>query len=53
MIYSECIVCEKIYDNKEDGNKNISYSHGYCSEKCIKVSKELSKKKEEENGICR
>jgi uncharacterized C2H2 Zn-finger protein len=44
MIYSECLVCGKIYDIKDDGNKNISYSHGYCSEECIKVSKELSKK---------
>ena len=49
MIYSECIVCQKIYDIKEDGYKHISYSHGYCSEECIKISKELSKKKKVEH----
>jgi hypothetical protein len=27
------------------GHKKISYSHGYCGKECIKVSKELSKKK--------
>jgi hypothetical protein len=45
MIYSECLVCEKIYDKKPDGKKEISYSHGYCGKVCMKVSKELSKKK--------
>jgi hypothetical protein len=45
LIYSECIVCRKIYDKKPDGNKKISYSHGYCSKECIKVSKELTKRK--------
>jgi hypothetical protein len=45
MIYSECIVCKKIYDKKDDGKKTISYSHGYCSKVCMKVTKKLSKKK--------
>jgi len=45
MIYSECLVCKKIYDKKEDGKKDISYSHGYCGKACMDVSKKLSRKK--------
>ncbi len=45
LIHSECLVCKKIYDKKPDGKKGISYSHGYCSKECIKVSKDLSRKK--------
>ena len=45
MIYSECIVCKKIYDIKEDGKKDISYSHGYCGKACMEISKKLSRKK--------
>jgi hypothetical protein len=48
VIHSECLVCKKIYDFKENGHKDISYSHGYCSEACIEVSKKLSKKEKEE-----
>ncbi len=43
LIYSECLVCGKVYDKKPDGKKTISYSHGYCGKECMKVSKDLSK----------
>jgi len=48
MIYSECLVCHKIYDKKEDGKKGISYSHGICCENCknkIKGRKKAEKDK--------
>jgi len=44
MLYSKCIVCGKVYNQKEDGKKEKSYSHGYCGKKCVRVSKEITKK---------
>lgn len=39
MIKSQCIVCWKIYLTKNDGKKEISVSHGICSEECKKKIK--------------
>lgn len=49
MIKSECLECQKIYDEVDNGKKKIEISHGYCPKCLDKIRTNNKKRREKKN----